>query len=144
MKNLKLISFLLIVLVISSCKKDEDKDDAPNAIVGKWFLKKMVEINYTGDEKTEEAPVTNFGTEDYLQFNTDGTGKISEEGNTDEFTYKVLSNNKLEIIYEGDNGTDETISILKLNSNDLVLFIDQSETYQNIKYRYTVELTLRK
>jgi len=144
MKNLKLTSFLLILLAFSSCKKDKVEENPSRTIVGKWYLKKVIETTYMDGVKKEEAPSTNFGSEDYLEFKADGSGNISEDGDKDAFSYKILSDNQLQLIYEGETEADATINITKLTAADLVLFIDQSETYQNVKYRYTSELTLKK
>ena len=80
MKNLKLTSFLLILLAFASCKKDKVEDNPSKAIVGKWYLKKVIETAYTGDVKKEETPSTDFGPKDYLEFKADGSGNISEDG----------------------------------------------------------------
>ncbi|MCX2484860.1 hypothetical protein [Pedobacter sp. MR2016-24] len=67
MKNFTIIALFLIVLTLSSRKKEDNTQDATKLIVGKWFFKKNYEVVTRIGQKTETTN-TNFENEDYLEF----------------------------------------------------------------------------
>jgi len=67
MKNFTIIALFLIVLTLSSRKKEDNTQDGTKLIVGKWFFKKNYEVVTRSGQKTETTN-TNFENEDYLEF----------------------------------------------------------------------------
>ena len=144
MKNFTIVVLLLLLaFTISSCKKDDPTEDVTELIVGKRFFKKNYEVVTRNGQKTETTD-TNFGNEDYLEFKKDGTGKYSEVGDTDNFTYKITGNNILTLYYDGDDAAEEPVEITLLNSTDFVILYKGSEIYEGITKIWNTETTFKK
>ena len=147
MKKILLFGLLLAVVLMGGCQKDDNSDNAPADIVGKWYIKKMVDVEYENGVKVDESTETTFTTKDFMEFKSNGTAVFSSDGgpdpaDIDNFTY-TRQGDKVVLTLTGS--TDVTqVDIKKLTTNELVLFIDETDTYQGKTYRYTSELTLSK
>lgn len=75
----KLYPYLVAVLIIglNSCKKDNQSKQAPVSIVGKWYVTSFSAANYQNDVKGTDFSRGHFTTDDFIQFNADGTGICS-------------------------------------------------------------------
>jgi hypothetical protein len=128
MKNLKLI-VLLLVIGISSCKKDDSKNDAPKpevkaSIVGKWKLTGNKEISYKNGVKQEEYTTFQEGS---IEFMNDGKAVFEES----DYTYKIEGENRLLLTYKGDTEPYVNVEITKLTASELVLSKEESHTAKN-------------
>ncbi|TCD02801.1 lipocalin family protein [Pedobacter psychroterrae] len=142
MKKNVLFLFIMAAIAISGCKKDNKKDDElKSTIAGKWFTKKIVEVNYVNNVKKEEHTDTDFGNNDFFEFKADGTGIFSEIGDTDPFTYKVTGD-ILTITYMPGESLD--FKIKSLIGNDAVFVNEFSEIFENVNYKTVTEITVKK
>lgn len=95
MKPLSFI-WLMIILLIFSCRKPENSPAPSSVISGKNW--KLVEYNYNGTD------ITNNFSDCRFSFGSDGVLKISNAGQTFTGTWKEFSNPpKLEIIIVTNN-----------------------------------------
>lgn len=138
MKNATLLILLLAAVTFTGCKKDEEDQQKKN-IVGKWFVKQIIEKEIVNGVTVDEDTDTDFGADYYFEFTTDG--KMIENINGDQYpgTYQVKENNRVAIAFQGEEPDD--YEIRKLNSTEMVLYVED-EDGPNAKE--THEITLRK
>ncbi|MEQ7799729.1 lipocalin family protein [Pedobacter sp. ASV1-7] len=140
MKNFSLLLLLITTISFSSCKKDSSPEEknAKN-IVGKWQLTSVTQKSHKNGtlegEQTHHVEGNNVTTE----FRNNGTGV---DGDGDEFTYKI-SGSKIIISYKDEDENTEG-EIKKLNSNDLVIYIEEINVQGKDTYKYSWEETFLK
>ena len=142
MKKIKYLTLLFLAVSVgfTSCKKDDDEV----SIVGKWGTTKSVNINYTGTIKGSTETETTFTAEDYIEFKSDGTTILSEDGDTDAGTYTFNNDTqKLSIKFTGD---DESVvfDIKTLTTTDLVLYTEEIDVEGSTTYKYTSEVSFKR
>ena len=125
MKTLRLLSYLLVVTVLSagfvSCSDDDNDKDDTTQIVSKWEFTKL-EFWEAGNESNVESENRNG---DYWTFNADKSGYDTDEESN--FTWSI-SNDKLTLVYPTGIGT-YTYTIVSLNSSTLVVLYKDEEGY---------------
>lgn len=131
MKTLRMIGMAVVAAVfafaLSSCEKDNEYEDYPQLIVGKWF-------NFTPDASTLKV--------------YDANGKVSIIGWDKDFgwlgqngTYSVINNRTKEIFKEEDGSTFELTYIIEVNSEQLVIKADGNSSVPDLdeKVYYCVQ-----
>lgn len=138
MKNFSLLLLLITTSIFTSCKKDPDKKNAAN-IVGKWYLQNSHEKEYKNGALTREdnTPISN---DSYFDFRSNGT-VVDTKG--EEYTYKI-ADSKLTVRSKNDPDDEWVQDIKKINSNEMVLYGEESDTEGKDTYKYTWEDTYKK
>ena len=138
MKKNVLLLFILAGIAVSGCKKN---DKATSYILGKWFIKKNVEIVYINNIENEKDIDTVYGENDFFEFKTGGTGILSAIDDIDPFAYQV-SGDILTISY--DAGVSLDYKIKKLTANEAVFVNEFSEDFDGVNYKTVKEITVKK
>ena len=116
MRTLSYLSLLSLIAFISR-KKDSKTDPSKYSIIGKW---QHVKTNFTLSTKgssTYEGTLIDYGVNDYILFNADGTCTVSTSNQINSFKYN-LSDTTLSLT---DGIKSENDTIIKLNSRELVI-----------------------
>lgn len=138
MKNFTLLMLLLATVTLVSCKKDNEEKQQKN-ILGKWYFKTVVEKEIESGVTTYEETEDDFTTADFIEFKSDGKVTSTQGGYSFVGTYKINENSRLILIDE--DGDTEEYEIKKLNSTELVLYM---EDIDSPTAKETFEMTLRK
>ncbi len=138
MKKLTQITIAILLITgvfFSSCKKDSpsEKTESTSLLVGKWYIKKYVEVFYNPNgSKGGEASTTDFDNTDFINFKANGDyedfsglSKFTEVGD------KVTVKGKVNKVY--------TVKVLTATNLELFSTSKDSENYS-----YEVSLTLKK
>jgi|SRR6476661_5206853 len=132
-KQLKITSLLMLFIatsLFSACSKDDEIDDP---IVGKWFIKKYVEVYYNPNgTKGGEASTTDFDNNDFITFKANG-----EFENYSGISKYTKAGDKVTVTGK----TNKTYTVKVLTEKELQLL---STTTDKEDYRYEVTLTLQK
>lgn len=136
MKNFTLFILLIMIAAFTGCKKDEE-DQQRKDIVGKWFVKKTVEKEIVNGVTISEDTDTDFGTDYYFEFTSDG--KMIENIDGDQYpgTYQVKDNNHVAITFQGEESHD--FEIRKLNSSEMVLYVEDEDgpnAYGSVEFTF--------
>lgn len=138
MRNFTLLLLLMAAVTFTGCKKD-DKEDQRKEIVGKWFLKQLVEKEIRSGQTIYDDTETDFGTDDYIDVKSDGSFYSTLNGDGETAKYEVKSDNILSVTYV--SGSVEDYQIKKLNSSELVLYMEDIDGPND---KETIEYTFRK
>jgi hypothetical protein len=118
MKCSYLLLGIVLLMCLNSCKKDAAPPATPT-IIGKWFITKQASEVYNNGVKVEAFTVTSFTTDDYIEFDSGGTGFNSSASSTGpslaEFTF-TLKGTALTIVNSvAIDGAPETVTSLTAN-----------------------------
>jgi hypothetical protein len=135
MKKLLLLAF--ICLGLYACKKSDNAPTNATKIIGKWANSKVAYIKTKNgvDSLAAQTPPDSL----YLQFNTNGTGSISENGTTEACNY-TLSGSTLSLTPTNNPSSSVNFNVRSLTSTDLVLRLQsnvEDGVYYNIDYYFT-------
>ncbi|MGV3508587.1 MAG: lipocalin family protein [Sphingobacteriaceae bacterium] len=147
MKNLKFLVLLFIATSVgfTSCKKDDGEDDAKANIIGKWSLTKEVWKQYLNGQVVDEGSSNSNTNEWVIEFKSDGTYQGYDEGDLDEEgTYSIQNDGKKLVLNSKHDDEDEAVTINSLNSTEMVLYFEDTETTGNQTLKYTTEETYKK
>lgn len=124
-----LLTFSILVLAFTSCKKDDDEGSTKDRLIGKWTIIKIDYNDFVGGTPDPYTETADPGS--YLQLNADG----SLEAVTDD-TYTgtwVVNDNKVTINENGNPDGPTTFDIKKLTGSELQLYskeIDGADYYE--------------
>jgi hypothetical protein len=127
----QLLSIVLILSLLAACKKN---DTAPvtsqTLIAGKWYVTSHTFNVYSQNKLIDTATRTAFTTDDFIEYDSDGTGYTSTEASPSPsiklFKYSISALNLVEVDLTGSPGLPETITTLTAN---------------NLSYHYTITTT---
>ena len=120
-----LLSIIILItglFAISSCSKDDDKEEKLNVnradLVGKWINTKI-----EWDESGETESITFNNANRYMVLDNDGTGYVSpynlfEDEKRDGFKWSISGN---KFITKEDNGDVDEYIVIKLTATELCL-----------------------
>jgi hypothetical protein len=123
-KAMKRSCLLLIILVLFtcfiSCKKVLQVPTISKSIVGKWFITKERSQLFNNGALVNNFTKTNFTTDDFVQYFSDGSGYFSKSSTTSPnislFKYTLNGSDLMQYINGNNAGTAETITSLTQNS----------------------------
>ncbi|MFN2456642.1 MAG: lipocalin family protein [Chitinophagaceae bacterium] len=114
---LSILVILFALLSFVSCKKDDDEQSRREMLLGTWHLDfEAYDDNSNGRLDASEREASSGLT---LQFNSNGTGTITESGISDSFTWELENDNTLEIDGQPLRIHTLTNNILVLEAEDL-------------------------
>lgn len=125
MKNSKLLLVLLLMIGLASCKKKDPAIEAKAAIVGKWTLKSILEINYKNGVKQNEN--TSYEEELILDFKDNGKALFQNS----EYNYQLEADKRVKLIYPEETKVQYDFEIKKITGNELNLYLEQIDTAKN-------------
>ena len=115
MKHKYLVLIFFIFFYLNSCKKNSQAPNSSVSIVGKWFVTSHKSKIYQNGIKLDSTFKTNFTTEDFIQYFSDGTGITSSTNSPSPslsaFKYTINGSN-LTQFNSGGAGVLETITEL--------------------------------
>ncbi len=134
MKNLNL--FLLIgLLAFASCGDDattpkEESETTAQKVQHRWTLVSVIDYNYVDSSTTLDYIDTIIGSNpaNYVEFRADNTASAQIDGDTETFSYSILSDNM--IVFDGDD-----FVITTLNANTFIMtYADREDIpyYDNV------------
>jgi hypothetical protein len=118
--------FLGLMMLMTSCKKDDDKKTNEELILGKWSI---VTDAVSGKRNGVSFSSTDTGTSsDYVNFGSDGKITGIQDGDTLSATYSINGNILISVTSHYDFNKNVTVSdtsqstILSLTDNSLVIY----------------------
>lgn len=130
---------LFLFLGLSSCSK---KDDNSITIEGKWAVSSEHYKVYTDNVLTVDTTITASDVV-YFEFLNDGTLKeTDEDGSIYTYTYSYNDNSKT--LTTEEDGFTYDYHVNTLTQSELVLYSEESETYDDVTSKYTTEVTLER
>ncbi len=139
MKQFKtlVLLFAVLSLALGSCKKDEEA-----SILGKWYKKKEVTKETVNGTAQDETTTTDYDNSDYVEFKDNGQAIVSEEGETESFTYSYDEKNKKLSVTDSE-GT-RTMDVKTISDSDLVLYEEETMSQSGFTYKYSNEVTFHR
>ncbi|SHE77355.1 lipocalin-like domain-containing protein [Pedobacter caeni] len=125
MKNSKLLLVVLLMIGLASCKKKDPAIEAKAAIVGKWTLKSILEINYKNGVKQNE----NISYEEKIDLEIKDNGKAIFDKS--EYNYQLEGDKRLKLIYPEESRVQYDFEIKKITGNELNLYLEEIDTAKN-------------
>lgn len=126
---------LFVTVFTFGCKKDEKNE---KAIVGKWSITSVTEIEYENGAEVGRDDDTEDGMT--FEFKSDGNGTTNLYGQTINFSY-TTTESTLTLKAEGET---EVLQIKKLNKSEMELTQETTETIGGVVYKEVFEVKLRK
>lgn len=121
---------LMAVFSLAGCKKGEEEKTTAQKILGKWNIA-MKESTETINGLAEKDTDTGKPGE-YLDFRTNNTVYLKEDGSTEEGAgYTIDSDKQITFIYDGTDKTTFTINVL--TDNKLVLYSKETITNSGLR-----------
>lgn len=137
MKNAFVLCCLSFVLALISCSKN---NDTSISIQGKWTVASEHYTVYTDNVLTTDTTISNSDVVSF-EFLNDGTLKeTDEDGSIYTYTYSYNDNSKT--LTTEEDGFTYDYDVKSLTQSQLVLYSEESETYDNVTTKYTTEVTL--
>lgn len=136
MKNVLRIAFLSTAVVLASCSKDVEK-----RIDGDWDYDSVTEVKMTSplDSTYSES---SSGT---ITFNEDGTGKITEGDESDNFNWQMVGDDKVKMSFPNEED-DETVTwnVVENKRKSQVWDASKDLTFEenNETYTYTLDMKI--
>jgi uncharacterized protein (TIGR03066 family) len=130
MKTLRMIGMAVVAAVfafaLSSCEKDNEYEDYPQLIVGKWF-------NFSPDASI------------FLNYRADGTyyqvGTTSKNGWRERVGTYEVNGNKVNGIITNMANTPDVVEIVELNNDKFVLKTKDAEVKTNYRVKEQFDIT---
>ncbi|MCO6496993.1 MAG: lipocalin family protein [Chitinophagaceae bacterium] len=121
--TLSIIALLLFSAGITSCKKENDKENPTVSIVGKWNYQKLDVTKFeNGVQKSSETHTDASGS--YIEFKADKT-YFAHSYDPDDDTYEDFSGtytyNHPDLVLHEDTGYEEEYLVKSLTQNSLVI-----------------------
>jgi hypothetical protein len=120
MKSRYLLVVGVVLLSLNSCKKNSAPSPQPVSIVGKWFYARQATELYNGGTEINTINKTNFTTDDFVEYYSNGTGYYSQSTalgpSLSQFTYTLKGTALTEYTSAADGGLPETITTLSADS----------------------------
>ena len=108
MKNLKLCAFIAVSVLVASCSSD-DSPSTSGELNGKWYNKETRVMGQTIPYDDHEAC-----GKDYIQFNSNGTGKSVDVYNCEEFSEDFTftrTGNSVTVFFGGESSTAQIVEL---------------------------------
>jgi hypothetical protein len=120
---------LLLPLAMVSCEKEKPLDEA---IIGKWEVQSIRQVNYENDVKVSELIIYSQADEMAIQFAEGGTGIIYENGAIYGVFSWTLDGNTLSLSSSAEP-IEWTVTV---DGDTLVWSYIESEVIENITHKY--------
>jgi hypothetical protein len=133
-KSFSVSGFLILLLIIisTSCKKDNTIQSLDEQIIGMWDVQSIQQVSYENDVKVSETTVFLKTDELSFQFAEGGTGIQYQDGEiAGVFTWEITDSTIH--IEGGDQSLDWSVTI---ENNILVWSYPESEVINDITYKY--------
>ncbi|TCD03937.1 lipocalin family protein [Pedobacter psychroterrae] len=131
--NFKAAPFLFLFLVLFSCKKDKDKEEAVPTVVAKWNLSTRIYQDLNTPVETEDFTGKGY----YLDLKDNRSYSVLFDGENGSGTY-VLNNNTIAftIVSGDDDITDEdTYTIKTLTNTELILEATAATSSHQLRFK---------
>jgi hypothetical protein len=133
-KSLSVSGLLILFLIIisTSCKKDNTIQSLDEQIIGKWVVQSIQQVSYEDDVKVSETTVFLKTDELSFQFADGGTGIQYQDGEVaGVFTWEITDGTMH--IDGGDQVLEWAVTI---ENNILVWSYPETEVVDGITYKY--------
>ena len=141
MKKLLFFAAALFAAVSFSACSDDDNFDA-GSIVGTWKYVREVGYEISDGEREDYDETINHPM--HYTFNENGSGKLSEYGSDDTFTWSMSGGNQLTISFTDESDREQTYTIVKLTSSEMQLFYhikELDEHGRELEQKFTMYFT---
>lgn len=127
-KQLKMFISVIVIIIVTSCSKDDDKVTEPS-IVGKWEFSKEVTYNESNQEALVDYTHRCETKKDYMQFESNANYKDSHSTyncQSEENTFTYVFENGIVKLYNDGTLQSYTIRVKSLTSNELRIKYESS------------------
>lgn len=129
-KQLKMFISVIVIIIVTSCSKDDDKVTEPS-IVGKWEFSKEVTYNESNQEALVDYTHRCETKKDYMQFESNANYKDSHSTyncQSEENTFTYVFENGLVKLYSNGVALSYAIKVKSLTNNELRIKYENSSS----------------
>lgn len=127
-KQLKMFISVIVIIIVTSCSKDDDKVTEPS-IVGKWEFSKEVTYNESNQEALVDYTHRCETKKDYMQFESNANYKDSHSAyncQSEENTFTYVFENGMVKLYSNGVALSYAIKVKSLTNNELRIKYENS------------------
>ncbi len=127
-KQLKMFISVIVIIIVTSCSKDDDKVTEPS-IVGKWEFSKEVTYNESNQEALVDYTHRCETKKDYMQFESNANYKDSHSTyncQSEENTFTYVFENGMVKLYSNGVALSYAIKVKSLTNNELRIKYENS------------------
>lgn len=135
-------ALFVISLIFSAC--DKDKDENSSTIVGKWFIKAEYDKAYLNGTLSYSDTTDDYTTSDYIEFKSDGSfaSMNADPDDNSNGTYTYDGSSKMLVLSDGTYS--DTTTVTTLTADKLILYSEESESFEGSNYKYSYEIHFEK